>query len=448
MKRRTMMNGKHGKYMTVLYTRPCDCGGNCLYCIKETGVTRSTIPNQDTLLASQVNWSSAKQLLARCEAEGIVLGQGNKFELRIKGNSFTNYPPEYLEGYIKDVYDLLNGWVSDSFEEAFIGQENAADRVVQIVIETRPDQITEQWCDYMRKWGVTTVEIGVQSLNDGVLAANNRGHLTDVVRSAAKLIRSYGFELGFQVMLGLWGSSREIDVDMLTRALWQKEYYPDTLKIYPTLLLPNEDAQRPMYDLFHKGEWLPIGDEEYDLFLREVLPYIPYDVHVNRLQRIFTESEVAYGPFKIIDRTKYRGISKCMWQRSFQNSGCDYTDIKDWHYVITSHENHYTVQCVTNDDVLLGYGRLSVDGNVGYLRDLRVLGDPIHIGETSDRTQSLQHMGIGREMLSTLEAIAKNGGANECVIYSSAGCVSYFTKLGYKKVNHYTLVKDITDCIK
>ncbi len=438
------MNGKHGKYMTVLYTKPCDCGGDCLYCIKETTVTRSTVPNQDTLLAASVNWSSAKQLIARCKNEDIQLGKGHKFELRIKGNSFTNYPPEYLEAYIKEIYDLLNGYESESFEDAFIAQKNASDKVVQIVIETRPDQITDLWCDRMRRWGVTTIEIGVQSLNDDVLSANNRGHLTDAVRRATELIRSYGFELGYQVMLGLYKSNPDIDADMLTHTLWRDEYYPDNLKVYPTLLLPNEEAQKPLYTLFHNGEWTPIGDAEYDAFLRSVLPSIPADVHVNRLQRIFTEAEVAYGPSKIIDRKKHRNISKCMWQRSFQNSDHNYSDIDNWSYITYTHGNHHSVQCVTGDGTLLGFGRISLADGKSYIRDLRVLGDPLCIGEKGDWTNTLQHRGIGKDMLATLEQLAIDNGADTCIVYSSAGCTGYFEKQGYLPENYYTLTKKLS----
>ncbi len=443
MERRTNMDNNTGKYMVVLYTKPCDCGGNCLYCIKESKVTRSTVPNQDTLLAVNHNWSSSKQLISRCQNENVVLNTGNKFELRIKGNSFTNYDPKYLESYIKEVYDLLNGFESETFEKAFKAQETAKDKCVQVVIETRPDQITDEWCRLMRKWGVTSVEIGVQSLSDKVLQQNNRGHLTNEVRRATKLIRSYGFELGFQVMLGLYGSDEQTDADMLTTGLWQDEYYPDSLKVYPCLLLLNEEAQQPLYNLFNQGLWKPIGDDEYDLFLRRVLPHIPPDAHVNRLQRIFREDEVAYGPFKIIDRSKYRNITRCMWQRSFQNNKINYSDIKNWHYETYSHGDHACVQCVTNDDVILGFIRFSILNNRLVIRDIRTLGRPLKVGEGANIQSALQHRGIGKEMLKIAELYAKEKGVSQAVIYSSAGCVGYFKKCGYVAENMNTLVKFI-----
>ena len=440
-KQRTYMNGHHGKYMVVLYTKPCDCGGNCLYCIKESKVTRSTVPNQDTLLARDTNWSSSAQLLERCKKEGVILNTGNKFELRIKGNSFTNYEPEYLENYIKEIYDLLNGFVGKTFEESFIAQRNAKDKVVQIVIETRPDQITDEWCLRMRRWGVTTVEIGVQSLNDDVLRYINRGHLTDVVINASRLIRKYGFELTYQLMLNLPSSNFDIDRKMLLEDLYRSEYYPDNIKVYPCLLLPNREAQKPLYALFDNKTWVPMNNDVYHQFLLTVLPYLPKDIHVNRLQRIFREDEVAYGPKVVIDRKIYRNISHTMWQRSFQNNDLEIKDIKSWDIEIYNHDNHYTVLCVCND-VILGYGRVSIFDREAIIRDVRVLGDPLEIGRRDDKNY-LEHRGIGKLIIKNFEDIAKKNNCSRVIVNSSAGCVTYFEKIGYKSENYYKMVKDI-----
>lgn len=195
---RTKMDGGHGKYLAVLYTRPCDCGGRCIYCIDDKSVTKSTMPNEDTLLAARTDWSAKAQLHQRCKDANISPAQGAKFAFGIKGNSFTNYPMDYLENFIRQAYDELNGFVSDSFCEAFAAQRYAPNRCVHITVETRPDQITREWCEKMRFWGVRTVEIGVQSLNEGVLRAINRGHGVEEVVRAAKLIRNTALSLAIR----------------------------------------------------------------------------------------------------------------------------------------------------------------------------------------------------------------------------------------------------------
>lgn len=77
---------------------------------------------------------------------------------------------------------------------AFLDNE----RIYGIRISTRPDFIDNEVLDILKKYGVTSVELGAQSMDDEVLAANLRGHTSAQVESASKLIKSYGFELGLQ----------------------------------------------------------------------------------------------------------------------------------------------------------------------------------------------------------------------------------------------------------
>lgn len=432
--RRTAINRNHGKYMIVLYTKPADCGGRCAYCIRTPGVTRSTLVNEDTLMARDHSWSSAGQLLQRACDGGLTLGAGHKFELRIKGNSFTNYTPDYLERFIIETYHLLSGSRSASFEEAFARQAEGADRCVQIVVETRPDLIDEGWCASMARWGVTTVELGVQSLSDEVLDANRRGHGTQAVIRASRLIRDFGFELGYQVMVGLPASSREGDADMLTRGLWTESFYPDTLKIYPCVATHDEGAQAPLYRMLRKGAWQPFADEEYAGFLREVVPFFPRDVHVNRVQRIMAEGDIKFGPGRPIDRMTHATQSKCMWQRSIQQRGVDpMGDFSDYTIVRSQHGNEVCLQAVMPDDTLLGYARVSLRGEVAHLRDLRVLGAPLRVGEHIPGGRGTQHTGIGRALLHEAASAARSGGSASLQVASSAGALPYFVREGFRQ---------------
>ncbi|MDR1151277.1 MAG: radical SAM protein, partial [Bifidobacteriaceae bacterium] len=372
---RTAMQANHGKYMVVLYTKPADCGGVCTYCIRTKGVTRSTIANDDTLMAQRHRWLPSPQFHERLAKEKLTLGHGHKFELRIKGNSFTNYDPGYLSDYIRSIYDILNGRPSVDFDDSFGGQLDAPDRCVQIVVETRPDLISEEWCRTMSRWGVTTVEIGVQSLLDSVLDRNRRGHGVDAVIRASRLIRLHGFELGYQVMVGLVGASRDDDAEMLARTLWRPEFYPDTLKIYPCIAVTDPTAQRPLRSECRSGAWKPYGDDEYSRLILTVAPHFPRDVHVNRLQRIMEPSEIALGPRAVLDRRTHAGLSSEMWQRSIQQVGANIErDYSVYSIAEYQHESEVCLQALSPDDVLFGYSRVSLNPPVAVLRDLRVLG--------------------------------------------------------------------------
>ena len=105
-----------------------------------------------------------------------------------------------------------------------------------IRISTRPDCINTDILETLKNYGVTAIELGAQSMDDGVLSANHRGHTADDVRKASKLIKDYGFELGLQMMTGLYKSNFEKDE---RTALEIIKLRPDTVRIYPTVVLKN-----------------------------------------------------------------------------------------------------------------------------------------------------------------------------------------------------------------
>ncbi|MBR2454451.1 MAG: radical SAM protein [Clostridia bacterium] len=105
-----------------------------------------------------------------------------------------------------------------------------------IRISTRPDCINEDILSILKNYGVTAIELGAQSMNDDVLLANHRGHTADDVRDASKLIKEYGFELGLQMMTGLYKSDFQKDEQTALEII---EIKPDTVRIYPTVVLKN-----------------------------------------------------------------------------------------------------------------------------------------------------------------------------------------------------------------
>ena len=105
-----------------------------------------------------------------------------------------------------------------------------------IRVSTRPDCINEDILETLKNHGVTAIELGAQSMNDEVLRFNRRGHTADDVRKASKLIKEYGFELGLQMMTGLYKSDFEKDEQTALEIIKIK---PDTVRIYPTVVLKN-----------------------------------------------------------------------------------------------------------------------------------------------------------------------------------------------------------------
>ena len=114
-----------------------------------------------------------------------------------------------------------------------------------IRISTRPDAIDDNMLILLKQYGVTSIELGAQSLNDNVLKLNNRGHTANDVINASNLIKKYGFSLGLQMMTGLFGDCDEYAIDTAKKII---ELCPNTVRIYPTIVLKSTDLAALYYE--------------------------------------------------------------------------------------------------------------------------------------------------------------------------------------------------------
>lgn len=112
-----------------------------------------------------------------------------------------------------------------------------------IRLSTRPDYIDDDILTNLKKYSVDIIELGVQSLNEEVLLKSGRGHTALDVEHASKLIRSYGFTLGHQIMIGLPGDDIHKDIDTAKKVIALK---PDICRIYPALII-KDTAMEHMY---------------------------------------------------------------------------------------------------------------------------------------------------------------------------------------------------------
>lgn len=129
------------------------------------------------------------------------------------------------------------------------------DRFRGIRLSTRPDAIDPEVLDILKEYHVTSIELGAQSMCDSVLTANDRGHTADDVRTASRLIKEHGFELGLQMMTGLYQSSDELD--MLTAREFIK-LSPLTVRIYPTVVM----RRTRLAKLYEEGAYRPPSLED------------------------------------------------------------------------------------------------------------------------------------------------------------------------------------------
>ncbi len=143
--------------------------------------------------------------------------KGYEFEIAFFGGSFTAID----RGYMTELLDAAEHYVKSG-------------AVKGIRISTRPDYIDDEILTLLKAKGVTAIELGAQSMDDEVLSANMRGHTAEDVVNASKLIKSYGFELGLQMMTGLYLDTDEKDIETARKII---ELKPATVRIYPTVVL-------------------------------------------------------------------------------------------------------------------------------------------------------------------------------------------------------------------
>lgn len=158
------------------------------------------------------------------------------------------------------------------------------DKFQGIRISTRADYINQEILDILKSYNVTSIELGAQSMNDTVLTSNHRGHTSKHVIEASKLIKANGFSLGLQMMTGLYMSDYQKDIYTAEEFIKIK---PDTVRIYPTVIIDNT----MLGDLYKSGEYKTYTlQESVDLCAKLLLMFNSNNINVIRLGLHYSET--------------------------------------------------------------------------------------------------------------------------------------------------------------
>jgi histone acetyltransferase (RNA polymerase elongator complex component) len=170
-----------------------------------------------------------------CEKALSEVKKPENAEIAFFGGSFTAVPRDYMIELLCAAHEFVG-------EGKFRG----------IRCSTRPDCIDPEVLQLLKSFGVTAIELGAQSMDDDVLELNERGHTSADVENACVLIRAFGFELGLQMMIGLYGSTPEKEWASVERIA---ALAPDTVRIYPVVVLRNTR----LGELLLSGEYEPFS---------------------------------------------------------------------------------------------------------------------------------------------------------------------------------------------
>ena len=443
--------------VTVL-TKAHPCPGDCIFCPTEAKMPKSYLPDEPgAARAFQNDFDPYAQVRSRLDALEAVGHPTDKIELLILGGTWSVYPAEYQEWFIRRCFDAMNEADSATLDEAQQRNETAPHRNVGLVIETRPDEINPAGLAWLRRLGVTKVQMGAQSLDDRILALNQRGHTVAETRRACALLRAAGFKIVLHWMPNLLGATPESDQDDFAR-LWAPleqdgGFAPDEIKIYPTQLL--ETAE--LYEYWQRGEYHPYLTDELIGLIANIKPTIPAYCRVNRVIRDFSSKHVMAGNKRtslrqdvLVELTHRGQACHCVRCREVHDEKVDANQLAldDLVYYPAYAEEHF-LSFVTLDDRIAGYLRLSLPGQntplpqlnladlagAALVREVHVFGQSLAVGE--EQSGAAQHIGLGTALLQKAGEIAGVKGYKRLAVIAAIGTRRYYEGRGFERGELY-----------
>jgi elongator complex protein 3 len=451
LKRREIRTLSGVAIITVL-TKPYPCPGRCLYCPNEAGMPKSYLKKEP---AAQRAWLSkfdpAKQVKIRLEALKLTGHETDKIEMIILGGSWTHYPKKYQERFIKRLFEACNNRPAKSLEQAQKLNETAKNRIIGLSVETRPDLITKKEALWLRKLGVTRVEIGVQTIYPEILKKNNRGHTIKEIVNATQILKDFGFKIIYHLMPNLPGSTPQKDLNVFKMIFSDEKYQPDMLKIYPCLVLKTA----PLYKLWQQGKYKPYSEKQLNDLLIKIKKIVPYYVRINRLIRDIPASYIMAGN-KITNLRQLiqeKGVKcNCIRCREARRKKIKAREAKLFiRKYVASKGTEYFISFESPDKkILYAFLRLRLpdlltvpfeNEKTAIIRELHTYGELVPIKE---KNEAIQHTGLGKRLMLTAEKIAKEKKYQKMAVISGIGVRDYYRKLGYRLEDTY-MVKNHHD---
>ena len=440
--------------VTVL-TKPYPCPGKCIFCPTDVRMPKSYLPDEPGARRGLENdFDPFAQVHSRLEALQAVGHPVDKVELLILGGCWTSYRRDYQEWFIRRCFDALNGIELPTLEEAQTYNETAPSRNVGLVVETRPDHIHAAELAWLRRLGVTKLQLGVQSLDDRILALNQRGHTVAEARQAVDILRAAGFKTVLHWMPNLLGATPASDQADFAR-LWDG-FCPDELKIYPNQLLENTE----LYQIWLRGEYRPYTTAELVQLIASLKTSIPRYCRVNRVIRDIPSTYVVEGNRRtslrqdIQSELKRHGSAcQCIRCREVRDRKVDLQTLtlNDLEYAAGEAEEHF-LSYDTPDDRLAGFLRLSLPGagspdtgiaelsEAAIIREVHVFGQSLPVGV--DEHGAAQHIGLGARLVQAAQEIAHRQSYPRLAVISAIGTRRYYQRLGFRQGELYML-KDV-----
>lgn len=259
------------EYIIPIFVPHLGCPQDCTFC------NQKKISGQTKMITAEDVRNTINSFLSKFKYSNRYI------EVAFFGGSFTGIDVKKQEELLGAAYEFIKD-----------------KKINSIRLSTRPDYIDIEILKRLKKYGVKTIELGVQSSNDYVLKKCRRGHTFDDVKKASKLIRKHGFILGHQMMVGLPESNRNDEIKTACDLIKLK---PKIVRIYPVLVVKGTRLE----DDYNAGIYTPLSVDQAVEISKDLLKmFSAKKINVIRIGLQNTkeiqnpeneESQVVSGPF-------------------------------------------------------------------------------------------------------------------------------------------------------
>jgi elongator complex protein 3 len=430
------------------------CTRSCVYC-PYTGKAAKSYTGEEpaALRARQFDFDPYKQVKNRINQLDEMGHPTQKCELILMGGTFLEMGKGYKRSFVKGIYDALNGRRRKTLSSAIRKNETAKHRAIGLTIETRPDVCSQEHINEILSYGATRVELGVQHPSDSVYSIIRRGHRIKDVVNATRFLKDSSFKVLYHIMPGLPGSDKRKDISMIKKIFSDQRFRPDMLKLYPTLVIPGTELAR----MVEKKRFNPYSSEKAADVIAEFHRYIPPYVRVMRIQRDIPAGLISKGVKKSnlrqlveqkmeekrIQSREIRGREIGLQRKEIDLSGFE---LKTLCYKASNGVEHF-LSFENDDGLIAGFLRLRMPGKshrkeisekTALVRELHVYGREARIKKRGD----IQHKGIGSQLLTEAERIAKEEfDKKRMIVISGIGVREYYFTHNYRRLGPYVAKK-------
>ncbi len=413
----------------AVLTKPMGCPGKCIFCPTEARMPKSYLSNEPAVMrAVRAEFDPFRQVKDRIKALESCGHSTEKIELIVMGGTFSAHPRNYQTWFVRRCFAALNSRKakSNSLEDLKTANEKSKHRVVGLTLETRPDFLDAKEVQRFLKLGATRVEIGVQNLDDKILAISKRGHDAADSARAIALLKKNGLKVGIHLMPNLPGATPRSDLKMFEEVFGNEKWRPDQIKIYPTVLIKNTELEK----LWRAKKWQPYSDKVLTALLAKMKSIVPPWVRLTRVIRDIPAESILAGSKltnlrQILQQQKV--VCRCIRCREIRGDNFDATQAELIRREYRASAGLEILLSFEIGEKLISLLRLRLDENAT-IRELHTFGEEIGLSKSGNS----QHRGFGKKLISEAEKIARKAGFAKLRIISGVGVREYYRKLGYR----------------